>query len=149
MRPRILPIRFAIGAIALLAALIASCNGGPGIINTTGDFTMDFTGFTPHLGHTFYLKVVDNVTGQTVGTLTPRVVTNDAFSVSLPGIIDQGKTYRVDFAADVDGNGTIDRSPDGTPAGVDHTWRKTFTAAGPDLTASFVHDVAWTDITPF
>jgi hypothetical protein len=149
MRPRILPNRFAISAIALLAILLASCSTGGGVVNTSGDFAMNFTGFTPHLGETLYLKVVDTTTNSTAGTMTPRVVTSDAFTVSLPGIIDQGDTYRVDFGVDVDGDGILDRSPDGTPAGVDHTWRKTFTAANADLNVSFVHDTDWTDITPF
>jgi hypothetical protein len=150
MRPRILPNRFIAGLAVLLALLIAGCSSGGGIVNTTGDFTMNFTGFTPHLGDTLYLKVVNTTTGAVAATMAPRVVTADAFTVSLPGIIDQGDTYRVDFAADDDRNGTIDRSPIGTPAGVDHTWRiSNQAAANADLTINFVHDTNWTDITPF
>jgi hypothetical protein len=148
MRPRILPNILAICAIALLALLLTGCSRGSGS-NNNGDFTINFTGFTPHLGEMMYLKVVDTTTNSVAGTMAPRVVAADAFSVVLPDIIRQGDSFQIDFGVDVDSNGALDRSPIGTPAGIDHTWRISDSATDDNLVRNFAHDTNWTDITPF
>jgi hypothetical protein len=111
------------------------------------DFTMNFTMFEPHLGHTLHLKVVDTETGTTVGTVTPFAVTEAAFSVTLPGILESGQEYNVDFWADFDASGTLDGTP--LNGGVDHAWRLTEAADGNGLTIDYMHDTNFVDIRPF
>jgi hypothetical protein len=151
MRPRILPHRLALGLAALLIAFVASCSGRNAVSDPTGDLIMNFTGFGPHVGKTFYLKVVDktNSTNVVTGTLAPRVITADAFTVELPGAVREGNSYHIDFGIDIDGNGVLDNSPAGSPAGIDQTWRITDSAWNPDLLRHFEYDTVWTDITPF
>jgi hypothetical protein len=151
MRTNILPIRSIVGLAALLAAFAVGCSGRSGMVDTTGDLVMNFSGFTPHIGETLYLKVTDRTNGTSVvtGTMAPRVITADTFLVELPNVIDQGRAYHIDFGVDVDGNGILDASPMGTPTGVDHTWRIRDSANGADLLRDFVHDTNWEDITPF
>jgi hypothetical protein len=148
MKPRLI-LRVALGALALALAVLASSCGGTKNVGTLGNFSMNFTGFTPHLGMTFYLRLVDTTNHTTVSITTPTTITGDAFSVTLPSTITEGHTYDVDFWVDVDGNGTLDHSPSGTPAGVDHSWRKTGTGTAAGLSMTFAHDTNWTDITPW
>jgi hypothetical protein len=143
-------IRLMLAMLALcgLAVVSAGC-GGTNNVGTLGNFVITFSGFTPHIGNDFYLKVVDVASGGTVGLATPTAITSDGFSVTLHNIIVSGRAYRVDFWADMDDNGIADRSPNGTPAGVDHTWRLTGTGTASGLAMTFAHDTNWTDITPF
>jgi len=141
-------------ALVLTACLLLIVGCGSSAKNadpTLRDFTMNFTGFTPHIGDTFYLRVTDTTTATktVVGTATPTVLTSANFTVTLAKIIQDGHTYQIDFWADVDGNGTLDHTPNGTPAGVDHSWRKTGIGTATGLSVSFVHDTNWTDITPW
>jgi hypothetical protein len=114
-----------------------------------GEFTLALTGFTPHIGHTMYFRLVNDSTGQPVAPVRTVEVTQADFSVTFPQVIDAGQTYHIDFFADVDDNGEADESPSGTPPGVDHTWRKSGTGTAAGLTINFAHDVTWQDITPF
>ena len=131
-----------------LFALLAGCSNGKTV--TKNDFNITYTGFDPHVGEDFYLKVVEVASGDKVGeSVANSTVPSAGFTLNIPDIIEEGKQYNVDFFADVDGNGTADLSPDGTPAGVDHTWRLTGTGTSTGLNLTFAHDTNWTNITPF
>jgi hypothetical protein len=137
--------------LALVIALGAGCSGREAITDNTGDLVIDFSGFAPHIGKTFYMKVVDltNSTVAVTGTLTPRVITTDSFMVEIPNSVREGGSYHIDFGIDIDGNGVLDNSPAGNPAGIDQTWRITDSAWQPDILRSFDYNTEWTDITPF
>jgi hypothetical protein len=111
------------------------------------DFNIAFSDFAVHTGQTFYLKVADAETGATVGSVTPFTLTEPDFTLTLPGILEEGKEYNVDFWADVDASGTLDGTP--LNGGVDHAWRLSGTAGGDGLSLSFTHNTDFTDIQPF
>lgn len=136
-----------------LLVLVVLCIGAAACTTKSdpqrGPFSMQFTDFAVHQGDMLYLKVVDVANGNTVGEVTPFEVTNDQFIVDIPGIIENGRQYRIDYFADEDGNGVADRSPIGDPPGVDHTWRRTGTGGPMGLSLSYAHSTDFTDITPF
>jgi hypothetical protein len=111
------------------------------------DFNIAFTDFSVHSGQYFYLKVVDTTDNSTVGSVTPFIVNEADFNVSLPGILESGTEYNVDFWFDVDGDSVLDGTP--LNGGVDHAWRLTETAGDDGLSLSFMHDTNFTDIRPF
>lgn len=136
-------------AVLVLAVALAGGCGGTKNVATLGNFTMNFSGFTPHIGSMFYLKLVDTTAGSTVALATPAAITADAFSVTFPNIVVSGHTYNVDFWVDTDANGTLDHSPNGTPVGVDHSWRVTGAGTDTGLALNFAHNTSWVDITPY
>jgi hypothetical protein len=141
--------RGALLALLLCCLVVAAGCGGTKNVGTLTNFNETFSGFTPHIGMTFYLKLVDTTTNQTVAMSTPTAIAGDSFSITFPSVIQTGHNYRVDFWVDVDGNGTLDHSPNGTPAGVDHSWRQTATGTATGVALTFPHDTNWVDITPF
>ena len=96
--------------------------------------TLDLTGFSPHVGGLFELRVVDWSDGKEVGRTRVESVATADFSVSLPGLA-IGGSYNVDFYADLSGNGLYD-SP-----GTDHAWRMTVANVLGDTTLTFAHSV--------
>lgn len=143
-------LRLAFIALALSAlALLGSGCGGTNNVGSLGNFVMAFSGFGPHVGRDFYLKVVDLGANTTVGLSTPTAIASEGFSVSLNNIINSGRNYRIDFWVDVDDNGTLDRSPAGNPAGVDASWRRTATGTDTGIALTFANDTNYQDITPF
>ncbi len=108
----------------------------------TNLLTLDLTGFSPHVGGLFEMRVVDWSDGKEVGRTRVESVAAADFSVSVPGI-SVGGSYNVDFYADLNGNGLYD-SP-----GTDHAWRMTVDNVLGDTTLTFAHsvtnfvDIAW------
>jgi uncharacterized protein (DUF2141 family) len=135
-------------AIAALTVMGSGC-GGTKNVATNGNFVIALSGFGSQIGRTFFLKVVDVASGATVGLGTPTTIATEGFSLNLLNIISSGRDYRVDFWVDVDGNGILDRSPNGTPAGVDQSWRLTGTGGSSGLALTFSYDTNFQDITPF
>lgn len=137
-------------AIALLAAgtLLGGC-GGTNNVGTLGNFVIALNGFAAHIGSDFYLKVVDTGSNATVGLANPTAIATDGFSVTIPDIISSSRNYRIDFWVDVNDDGVLDRSPAGTPAGVDESWRLTGTGGSSGLAMTFTYNTTWQDVTPF
>jgi hypothetical protein len=133
---------------SILCCAMLGCSGTKNVA-TNGDFVINFAGFTPEMGKQFYLKLVDTTVSHTAGLSTPMAIATDSFSISLPDVVTPNHSYNVDFWVDEDGNATLDKSPTGTPAGVDHSWRVTGTADEHGLALTFTHDVNYDDITPF
>jgi hypothetical protein len=136
--------------VALLAGVLAAagCSGTKNVANLS-NFSMSFNGFTPVIGKTFYLKLVDTTNGDTLAITTPTAVTADGFSVTLPNLIQNGHNYRTDFWVDIDGDGLLDHSPNGTPAGVDNSWSVIGTGSAAGLSQTFTYNTNFVDITPF
>jgi hypothetical protein len=103
-------------------------------------FTLNFTGMTPHVGQLMELRVIKASNGQTVGAYRLGAVPDAAFSLAIPGIIQNGQGYRVDFFADLNGNGTYDAPP------ADHAWQLTGTGTASGLSLDFAHNANFTDI---
>ncbi len=102
------------------------------------NFTATLSGFTAdEAGHWFELRVIDPGTRATVGAYAnAQLPSGGSLSITLPGILDDGTAYQVDFWVDMDGNSTYSG-----PAG-DHTWRATL--EGGSLT--WTHSDSYTEL---
>ncbi len=100
---------------------------------------VNFTGMTPHLNQTLYMRVIELSTRKEVGR-TSQQITASGFSVTMP-VLEAGESYFVDFFADHNSNGRYDAPP------VDHTWRLQLNnaKAGGD-TLNFAHNASFTNI---
>lgn len=103
-------------------------------------FTLNLTGFTPHLGQMFELHVIEQGSGRTVGLYRLNIVIASDFTLTIPGIIRDGVAYQVDFYADLSGNRGYNPPP------IDHAWRLTGTGGSGGLTLNMSHNTNWTDI---
>ena len=102
--------------------------------------TLDFTGMTPHVGQMLELRVVDIATGYEAGQKTVTAIETPAFQIMLPGILQAGRSYNVDFYADFNKNGVYDAPTK------DHAWRLESGAVSDDVMLSFAHNTSFTDI---
>ena len=105
-----------------------------------GDFSLELTGMTPHVGQLFELRVKDTESGQTVGQYRLGAVAGPDFTLDIPGIIEMERSYTVDFYADLNGDGEYDAPP------TDHAWRETGMGTASGLTIAFTHATNFTDI---
>jgi hypothetical protein len=140
--------------VALWACLALSggCSSSghiAGVVAGGQNFVISLSGFKDDIGKTFYLKVTNTDTGTLVAWSTPVIIETDGFYFYYPDIILSGGHYNVDMWVDADNNGLLDHSPNGTPAGVDESWRVTGTGADDGLKLTFVRNTEWTDVTPF
>lgn len=143
--------------LTLLAALALSAGCGTAVGGTSDpidDVVLNARGFNQYAGNTMYVKVVEqddndpNTFPQPV-MVAPRTITNGAFTVRVPNAIQEGRMYNIDFWVDTNSDGILDRSPNGSPAGVDRSWRIQRMAGTEDMVLDFTADENWTDITPF
>jgi mono/diheme cytochrome c family protein len=102
--------------------------------------TFDATGFTPHLGQVFGLSVHKVSDGRLVGSYRLASVPAASFRVTIPGVVEPGEDYRVDFYADMNGNGAYDAPP------ADHAWRVLQSSDAAGLAVTFAHGTSFTDI---
>jgi hypothetical protein len=108
------------------------------------DFTFSATGMTPHVGQRFGLAVYEVKTAPDdwplVGVYFLESVPAAEFTVTIPGIITANEDYRVDFFADLNGDGAYDPPP------TDHAWRVFQSSTDAGLAVSFAHGTEFTDI---
>ncbi len=120
--------------------------------------TVNFTGFTPHLGQMFALRVVkvDSVLADTtvtdtllIDSLTTALTVADTiitaldsadFSVMFDSLLADSASYRVQFFADFNSNSRYDAPP------LDHAWQLTLMDLTADTTLTFAHNTQFTDI---
>ena len=98
-----------------------------------------FSGMTPHVGQMLSLYVRDLVSGDYLDTVVIGSIEDAEFDVE-SHVVEPGKSYRVDFYADHNGNGSYDPPPS------DHAWRLESGVAMGDLDLEFVHNTNFTDI---
>jgi hypothetical protein len=115
----------------------------------TDSYILDLTGFSPVQGKSFQLKLTDTTTGETLAMTAPTPVPADGFTVNFPHVIQDYHNYRADLWVDVDGNGMLDHSASGVPAGQDASWSITGTGRGSTLRQTFAYSPDYMDITPF
>jgi hypothetical protein len=111
-------------------------------INAKRDVTIQLRGFDPHVGQAVDIRIVRPVAPGEMGT--PQILAR-AIIDPMPGdCVDVNMqraaplvANRVDFYADINGNGIVDPTP------TDHSWRFDLDEDG---TLLFVHDVVFTNI---
>jgi hypothetical protein len=99
--------------------------------------TINFSGMTPHVGQTLYLRVIDKLNGKEVGRTSTTISEN--FSLDLDVVI-PGRSYRIDFFADFNSNDIYDTPP------TDHAWRLELDNAEGNDELNFAHNTNFTDI---
>jgi type IX secretion system substrate protein len=107
-------------------------------IGESSTLTLDFTNMNPHVGQMLELRVLETTSGKEVERVKQMIGMPD-FKVEIPGI-QSGKSYDIDFYADLNQNGLYDAPP------VDHGWRESFTATDGNQTISFSHNTNFEDI---
>lgn len=100
--------------------------------------TVNFSMMSPHVGDNIWLSVVETESMTEVGRT--HAIGELVFVMEIPGILEDGKSYQVDFFADENNNGHYD------PPGADHAWRLTIDDAQGDETLEFSHQIAFTDV---
>lgn len=111
------------------------------LVTPPGDiFRLNLSGFDPHLGQKFEMRVIDPATGRTVGLYRLGALNLPNRSMRLDGIIVNGVDYQIDFYADVNGNNRYDPPP------IDNAWRVLATGDASGLTLVFPLDSNYTDI---
>ncbi|MFH1070397.1 MAG: hypothetical protein V1794_12330, partial [Candidatus Glassbacteria bacterium] len=104
------------------------------------DLTLNFMNMTPHVGQMLQLRVVDSSTAYVAADTTIEYLAGPDFTIALPGVLQVGRSYNVDFYADFNKNGTYDAPP------VDHAWRLMASAVDTSQTLEFIHNTSFTDI---
>ncbi len=106
-------------------------------IQWKNELAIHFMGMTPHVGQNLWLSVIDKDTGISIDTVTTTVQTD--FMVYVKGIL-SGKSYKIDFFADHNKNGSYDKPP------TDHAWRLELLNVKSDTMLMFMHNTNFTDI---
>lgn len=104
------------------------------------DFTFEATGMDPHLDQLFELRVINATSGQVVGRYVLPSIADTEFSFTIPGILEEGQQYQIDYFADLSENGSYDAPP------TDHAWRRMVNADAAGATLEFPHDTDFTDV---
>lgn len=102
-------------------------------------YELQFHAMTPHIGQKLEVSLTDQTNGKEAGRTTVESVPSAEFSVFLP-YIETGKTYTVNFYADMNGNGVYDTPP------ADHAWTMELTDVEGDEDDDFTHNTNFTDI---
>jgi len=120
-----------------------------------GDFIMDFRQMNPHPDQQMELMLIDEETGRGVGYYYTAGIENEGddpenieFQIRIPGVIQAGHYYTVEFYADVDDNSWY-TPPDADGGFVDHSWIRGFSASSSGLTAEFVHALPFDELSVF
>jgi hypothetical protein len=107
----------------------------------SGDYlklTVNFSGMTPHVGQTLYLRLVDKASGKETAR-TETVISAADFNLDIHGLLG-GHSYYLDFFSDHNGNELYDTPP------ADHAWRLDINDVDGDETTSFAHNTDFVDI---
>jgi hypothetical protein len=100
------------------------------------DLVFSGTGFAPHEGQFLFVALVE-VGGGLVGSDLDDVV-GGVFSFTFAGLLEEGKTYNLDYFADQNGNEECDAPP------TDHVWRDVIPAVTGDVMVDIVHNTVFT-----
>ena len=131
--------------VGALAALAAGCGGSTA---SKGTYTLALTNFSFHEGQKVELHVkASPAATDFLGAEAYGNVTNGQLTLTVANVLEAGKTYTVDFYADVNGNGSYDAPVNGQF--LDHSWRRTVQGNPAGVNETFAHDDNWTDISPF
>lgn len=104
---------------------------------TLRDVTLNITGAGPHVDQLVELRIVDADDALVARGVVAGLPSGD-YTFAFPSSTPSG-AHRLDFFADLSGNGTYDAPP------ADHAWRRDVAASG-DVVIDFPHDTDFTDI---
>jgi hypothetical protein len=104
---------------------------------TFRDVTINITGADPHIGNLVELRIVDG-SDNLVARGVVEALPSGTYSFSFPHSTPEG-AHRLDFFADLSGNGTYDSPP------ADHAWREDIADTG-DVSIDWAHNIDFTDI---
>ena len=142
----------ALFALLVFTGCSSSSPSGPA---AKGDYKLSLTGFAPHGNEPVFMKIKNAAGTTTIASQMTMVDSQGLASFSIPAILDDGTTYRVDFYCDhtpADGSTAyVPPTPGSPPTFNDHSWRRMVVgkAAAPGVVETFAHDANWTDISPF
>jgi len=97
------------------------------------------SGFGPHEGQTLSMALVRTDT-EAVVARDSATVTGGAFSFAWSGLLLDGVGYRLDYYADLNGNGQCD------PPSNDHAWRVDLGTVTADVAEQVAHNTNFTDV---
>lgn len=105
----------------------------------TQEITFNLTGMNPHVGQKFEARLIDKATMKEEDRASVASISGPDFSLTLNG--ETGRSYFLDFYADLNQNGVYDAPP------ADHAWRLDADnlSAGMNM-FSFSHGTNFTDI---
>jgi hypothetical protein len=104
------------------------------------DFSLTLNGLDPHVDQYFELRVVATEGNNVVGVYVKPQLADPGSVIAIPGILEPGAEYNIDFYSDFNGNGMYDAPP------TDHAWRITVTAQAAGITTDFAHNTDFTDV---
>jgi hypothetical protein len=110
-----------------------------GVVFSQYKLTLQFNNMNPHLGESFFVRVIEDSSGLEVGRSKIDTLSNANFSMDLFVLI-PGRSYRVDFYADHNRNQQYDAPP------ADHAWRMETGKVDGNTQLSFTHNTTFTDI---
>lgn len=103
------------------------------------DVVLNFSNMNPHLDQKLEARLLDKSNMREVSRVTLDKIATAAFSITLTGEI--GKSYFIDFYADLNKNGRYNAPP------VDHAWRlEANNLVAGDNMLNFIHNTSFTDI---
>jgi len=127
-------MRRGLGVFLLIIGLVVVFVAGQG----TATLMLQFRDMAPHVGQAFAVRVVDEMTGKEVDRVAVSEIPSASFDLEFVVPIDAA--YRLDFYADMNGNGRYDPPP------ADHAWRIRLADVQENRTVRFSHDLEFTDI---
>lgn len=113
----------------------------PAIATMGGDFTLQATGMTPHVGNLFELRVIIASTGQVMGSLRTERSRRGGFQ-----LVDCRRDRKRDQLPNRLLRGSQWQWPLDAPGSGDHAWRVLAAGTATDLTAPFAHNINFTGV---
>jgi len=104
------------------------------------DLGLEFLGMEPHLGQRFALRVLDSLSLRVVADTLIRHLAGPDFRLRFERALAAGRSYWIDFYADLNGNGHYDPPP------ADHAWRLSLGGVISDSDLSFRYWTGFTDV---
>jgi hypothetical protein len=129
MRRRLMTL----GALGLVLLLV-SCVG----LAKAAILTVTFTGMEPNLGQRFEARLFDQGDVEVARDVLGSIA-DSPFSISFAGVV-VGEAYRLQFYADVNGNGVYDAPP------ADQAWEMQITVSKEATAVTFTRTDSFTDI---
>jgi len=117
---------------------------GVGVLGSAATVDVLFEDMSPHLGQRFEVRLMDDGTGMMVARTLLGEIESDSFTLVFDNL-SEGRSYRLEFAADANGNGFYDAPP------ADHAWRIFLPEISDGLQVGFRHsgpfdDLGWDEL---
>lgn len=106
---------------------------------TIPSIILQLTNMNPHVGQKFEARAVDKVTGVEASHKSLTAIVSPNFNIVFDKI-ESGKSYWIDFYADLNGNGSYTAPP------TDHAWRLEANNVTGEQIVNFTHNTNFTDI---